>query len=151
MPALLKWRGHRWLALASRLALAGTFLVAWWTKIRDPGLFALQLAAYELLPIWLVRVVAASLPWLELGVALLLVSGTAARWAAAVAASLLVVFVLTGATAIARGLELSCGCFGEGDPVGAWSLTRSGVLCVMAVYVLLVDRVPLGVEALLRR
>jgi uncharacterized membrane protein YphA (DoxX/SURF4 family) len=145
------WRGHRWLALGARLYLAGIFVFACWPKISDPSLFALQVAAYEILPIWGVGIVATVLPWLELAAALLLATGIAVRWAAAAAAAMLGAYAIAGAAALARGLDLSCGCFGAGDPIGAWSLARNGIWLAIAAYVFVLDREPLGLGALLQR
>src|SRR6476661_4061515 len=57
----------RWTRLLLRLLLAGVFVYAAWTKLRQPWLvFALSIDAYQLLPEWGVLAIARVLPWLEL-------------------------------------------------------------------------------------
>lgn len=144
------WRGHRWTALAVRLYLAGIFAWAWYPKITDTDLFALQISAYEILPLWMVAPVAYILPWIELITALLLAGGIAVRAAAAAVAGMLLVFMMAMAIAMANGIELSCGCFGAGsDAVGSSMLWRDAGWLVLASYVLVFDRKPIGAQTLL--
>ena len=146
------WRGHRWLALIIRLYLAGIFLVAWYGKVRDPGLFGLQVAAYQILPVWAIKVVVVLLPLLELTLAVLLIVGMWVRSAAALIGALLLVFMLAAVIAMAKGLELSCGCFSGAEEPLAWdTLARDGGWLLLATYVVAVDREPLGLLDYLRR
>ena len=53
----------RWLRLFLRLMLAGVFIYAAWTKLRQPWLmFALSIDTYQLLPEWAVLTTARVLP-----------------------------------------------------------------------------------------
>jgi uncharacterized membrane protein YphA (DoxX/SURF4 family) len=58
--------------------------------------------------------VAVALPWLEIGIAVLLVLGLFTRVAGVSTAVLASVFVAGLAQAKARGLSIDCGCFGGG-------------------------------------
>ena len=52
------------------------FLYAAWTKLREPWLlFAMTVDAYGILPQWAVMAVARTLPWAELVLGVLLISG----------------------------------------------------------------------------
>jgi hypothetical protein len=63
--------------------------------------------------------VAFGLPVLEIAVGLALLAGIYVRTAAIAAAVLLVVFLAGVSSAWARGLQIDCGCFGDGGVVPA--------------------------------
>ncbi len=110
MKAWLK----RYLALAVRLALGGVFAYAGAVKIIEPVSFAGSIAAYKLLPYFGNFLVAAVLPWLELLCGLLLIVGCRLKAAALVIILLNLVFMAALSAAIARGLDIDCGCFRQG-------------------------------------
>ena len=96
-----------------RLALSGVFIYAGALKLRDPHSFSESVASFRLLPPMLVNPVALTLPMLELFAAVMALG--AGRWRRLGAFSLLallVVFLLALATALARGINVDCGCFG---------------------------------------
>ncbi len=103
----------------ARLGLAAVWLVSGVTKAVDPDQTYLAVAAYQVLPAGLVSPVAAVLPYLEIGLGLLLLVGLATRLVAVLSALLLVVYMAGVAQAWARGLTIDCGCFGGGGQVAA--------------------------------
>ena len=142
-------RARRWQAwldwggTVARVGLAAVWAWAGFAKLTDPAGAVLSVRAYRLLPETLVRPVAWGLPFLELAVAVLLVTGIATRLAAGVSAGLLVAFMLGIAAAWARGLQIHCGCFGAGGPdaaVGAaqylGELLRDGGLLLVSAYLI---------------
>lgn len=110
----------RALAVAGRLLVrlvpAGLLLWAGVAKAFDRQSSILAVDAYDVLPQGLVRPVAAVLPWIEIGVAVLLVLGLFVRFAGIATAVLAGVFIAAQAQAKARGLAIDCGCFGGGGP-----------------------------------
>ena len=82
-----------------------------------------------------------ALPYVELGTAVLLLSGFQAQWAALVAMAMLVTFMAAVGIAMARGLELSCSCFGllYRERVGWGTQVRDGILLAIAALVLLFE------------
>lgn len=106
-----------WLSTAARLVLGAVLLVAGAAKVIDPQASVAAVRAYELLPGGLVTTVGWGLPFLELVLGALLLTGLAVRPAAAATAVLLVVFVAAVVSAAVRGLSIDCGCFGGGGPV----------------------------------
>jgi uncharacterized membrane protein YphA (DoxX/SURF4 family) len=82
-------------------------------KLADLSAFALQVHNFRLLPIAAENLVAMLLPWVELVAALALLLGIRSRAGAWVAGLLLAVFTLGVASAMARGLDFECGCFGK--------------------------------------
>ena len=120
-----------------RLALGGVFLYAGFSKLYPPEhrlLFEMTLSTYQLLPVWGVIVVAYALPWLEMGLGVLLFTGWKLRYVATLTALLLGAFLAAMSITYARGIEANCGCFGFGEPISAFTLTRDSVLLLMAFY-----------------
>jgi len=151
----LDWRGHSWLGLAARLYLGWVFLMACVHKVAHPEIFALDIAAYDFLPTELVNLLAIILPWVELVTGVMIVVGFRARAAALLMLLMLISFIIPLASALSRGLDLSCGCFapgvGESDPISGWTLVRDGGWVLLCLYVLFLDRAPLGVDRVLAR
>src|SRR5690242_10825222 len=105
---------REYLPLAVRLALGGVFVYAGVLKIADPVAFAGSIAAYKIVPYFASYLAAAILPWVEVISGALLIAGVRVRSGALVIALLNVVFMLALGSAIARGLDIDCGCFRQG-------------------------------------
>jgi len=146
----IDWGGHRWLALLARLYLGGLFLWAAVHKIADPAAFALDVATYQFLPLAAINAFALVLPWVEVLAGVMLVAGLRVRSAALLVALMMAAFLVALGHALHLGLDLSCGCFASGgaeaDPISWRTLVRDGAWLLLALYVLAVDRRPLGVE-----
>jgi uncharacterized membrane protein YphA (DoxX/SURF4 family) len=114
------WSGTGpWLRTGARILLGGVFVVAGVLKVPDPAAAMRAVRAYRLLAEPLVAPVAFGLPVLEIAVGLALLAGVFVRTAAVASAVLLVVFVAAVGSAWARGLQIDCGCFGNGGQVAA--------------------------------
>ena len=148
---------HGWLGLLARLVTGGVWIVAGALKVTDPAGSIAAVRAYELLPGSLVEPVGYALPAVELVVGLALVVGVFTRGAAVISALLFVAFVIGIASVWARGIEISCGCFGGGGakPGAAssypWEIARDVALLAASVYVVLVRRTRLALDNLLFR
>ena len=117
------------LVLVLRLFLAAVFLYAAYTKLRQPYLlFAMSIDAYQLLPEWAVLTLGRTIPWLELLLGILLATGYGLRYAAAGATLLLGLFFGVMLQAYVKGMGIDCGCFGLGEKISAFTLTRDGLL-----------------------
>lgn len=145
-----------WLATAGRLLLAGVWAWAAMSKVADPDASVRAVRAYRILPEGLAQLVGWGLPFLELGLAVLLVAGLATRLAAVVSAALLMAFMVGIASAWARGLRIDCGCFGGGgdDPTaGAGTylreLARDAGLALVAVVLAIRPRSRLALDNLI--
>ena len=93
--------------------LAGIFIYAGVVKAIDPVQFASDIDNFKILP-WPVSVALAFyLPWLEILCALGLVFRFLYRGALSILIASIVVFTLSIIAAKARGLDISCGCFGH--------------------------------------
>lgn len=121
------------LARAARIILGALFLWASVTKVPDMAAFAESVANYRIVPPALVPVVAAAVVGVEIlaGVALML--NVWARPAALLLAGLLAVFTVGLASALARGIDLACGCFGGTDAATWWTVLRDLALLAWAL------------------
>jgi len=120
--------------LLLRILLGAIFVYAAWTKLRVPWeLFAMSIDSYQVLPLKWVEFAARTLPWFELLVGLLLITGFWLRSAAAATAVLLAVFFALMVRAYATGMEINCGCFGTGDPISWKTLLRDGSMLAAAI------------------
>ena len=153
MSGLLEWRGHAWLCLPARLYLGWVFIYACLHKLAHPGVFALDIATYEMLPLPLINLMAIILPYVELVAGVMLVVGVRVKAAALLVAGMMVIFLIAVSYALHQGLDTSCGCFAsqamEDDPIDVNTVLRDVGWLALAIYVTLFDRRPLGVDRLL--
>ena len=105
-----------WAATVARLAVGAVFTYSGWTKIVDIDGTIRSVRAYQLLPEAMVPAVGTALPAVELALAVLLLSGLLTRVAAAITVPISSAFFIGVASAWARGLQIECGCFGNGGP-----------------------------------
>ena len=155
--AELRGRVAALVPLACRLGVGGVFLYASLAKIADPGGFAQAIAHYRLAPALLLHPLALLLPWLEAVTGAALLAGVARRGAALLAIMLALLFAGAVASALARGLDISCGCFDTtgGEKVGLDLLLRNLALLAACLPILKLharDRWALGTwRSILRR
>lgn len=98
------------------------FLASAVGKIADPAGFAESVAAYRILPNFLVNPFAMVLPWVEVFIGLSLINGVAVSGGALLAIALNFVFLVAVASAMARGLDIECGCFTVAKSKVGWEL-----------------------------
>jgi uncharacterized membrane protein YphA (DoxX/SURF4 family) len=119
----------------ARAALAAVLVYAGAVKALDPAAFARAIEHYRLLPHPLPAVVAVYLPWLEIACGAALFWPRLRRGALMLSLALCLLFCAVIASAMVRGLDISCGCFGSGGVEGAsigLSLVRSMFLVLIA-------------------
>jgi putative oxidoreductase len=125
---------HRFLRLArlvARIALGALFVFSGAAKVYDPGEFATAVQKYNLLP-WIPGVILALyLPWLEILCGLLLALKKFEKGALLVIIVLLIIFTVALASAMVRGLDIDCGCFGK-------AFTSTGTMIPMVRNLLLI-------------
>ena len=95
-----------------RLFLGGFYLLAGAFKIKDPGAFAEAVGNFRLVPHELTNLVAITLPWIEGAAGLFLILGIWEKASVWLINALTFVFIAGITSAIARGLNIDCGCFG---------------------------------------
>ena len=110
-----------WIALVARLVLGGVLLAAGLLKYKHLDKSQIAVRAYELLPISLANFLGIVLPFLEIGIGILLILGAAIRISAICGSILMAIFIIGISQAWARGLSIDCGCFGGGGQVAPGS------------------------------
>jgi len=95
------------------ILIGALFIYAGAVKIIDPVEFARDIDNYKMLP-WKLGVgLALYLPWLEIFCGLALITRILFRGSVFIVTSLMTFFIVASIVAKARGLDVSCGCFGH--------------------------------------
>jgi hypothetical protein len=83
--------------------------------------------------------VARTLPWFEIALGVVLISGFFFRTSSTIVSALLAVFFTLIVRAYIQGKQINCGCFGGNEPISPLTMLRDGsmlagsiLLCVMA-------------------
>ncbi|MBS42706.1 MAG: DoxX family protein [Nocardioides sp.] len=146
-----------WGQLLARLAVGGVWVYAGLLKLPDPVASIESVRAYELLPASFVEPVGYLLPPLEVVLGVALVLGVMTRGAAVLSAVVLLAFTIGIASAWARGLEIDCGCFGDGgaNPDATlqypWELLRDVTLGVLSAWLVVARERRWALDSLLFR
>jgi uncharacterized membrane protein YphA (DoxX/SURF4 family) len=112
------------------ILIGALFVYAGAVKVVDPVAFARDIDNYKMLP-WKVGVsLALYLPWLEILCGLALITRIFFRGGVFIVTSLMTVFIIASVVAKARGLDVSCGCFGHASTYlnFSWHLVLDFVL-----------------------
>jgi len=135
--------GNPWIRVAAMLAaifIGSLFVMAALPKIQDPLSFAKIIYHYKILPDSLVNLAAIYLPWLELACGTVIIFipwwRAASGW---LIAAMLVLFAAGMGSVLARGLDISCGCFstsGEGETISGMNIVRNASLLAGALFVI---------------
>lgn len=121
-----------------RVILGGLFAFAAWGKIFSPFAFRDAIAAFEILPANWCLTAAVILIWHELVCGTFMLLGLWTRAATILMSGMLLTFLFGVTSAVIRGIEISCGCFGsfaETD-VGWSALLRISVLLLFSLLLL---------------
>ena len=106
-----------WLTFLARLILGGVLLTAGALKIGNLQKSAMAVRAYEMLPVELANFLGYALPWIEIGIGLLLIVGASVKVCGLLGAFTMLAFIIAISQAWARGLSIDCGCFGGGGTI----------------------------------
>jgi putative oxidoreductase len=117
-----------------RLAVGGTFVSAGVLKILDPARFASAVGNYRLASHELINIIAILVPWIETVAGFCVLVGIWLRPGALIVTVMTGIFLLVIASALARGLNIECGCFGTigGRKIGLQSLVIGFALFCLA-------------------
>jgi len=124
-----------WL-LVGRILLAGIFLAAGIAKLREPWLqFAVSINTFKIVPDSMLEPIARTLPWFEVVLGLAILSGVYLKWTSTLASLILAGFLSLLIRSWALGLEVDCGCFGSGEPLGPKTIARDSVMLILSIAV----------------
>lgn len=102
---------NKYVVITLRVLLGLIFIYSAAGKLFNPEDFAKAILRYDFLPVYFVNLMAIILPWLEFIFGLLLVIGIFRKAASVLAGISLVIFLIALISALARGLDINCGCF----------------------------------------
>lgn len=103
------------------LIIGGIFIYSGVIKALDPVGFANDIDNYKILPWPLTVRLAFYLPWLEILCGLAVILGLLYRGGLLILTMLISIFIVASVVAKARGLDITCGCFGHASK--NWSFT----------------------------
>lgn len=127
----------RLILIGVQLGIAGIFLVAAFPKILDAKNFAGDILAYDLVGWSVAKWIAIWLPWMEAVAGVLILVGVWVRPAAVVVAGLSAVFAVVKISALTRGLQIDCGCFGYSDPLTGVDVLLDVLLIAAAIWLMI--------------
>ncbi len=136
----MKSRFSRYFFICTRLLLGVIFIAASIDKIAHPAEFAKIVYNYQILPGHLINIMAIVLPWLEAVLGLFILCGWCLPGAAVLANLLLVTFFGALSFAVARGIDINCGCFStkaSGSPLTVWYLARDSLFLLLGSTVMI--------------
>jgi uncharacterized membrane protein YphA (DoxX/SURF4 family) len=126
--------------LCMRLLLGVIFIAASIDKIAHPAEFARIVQNYQILPGHLVNIASIVLPWFEALIGAFILCGWWLPGATALASLLLVVFLAALGYAVARGIDVHCGCFStkaSGPAHTAWYFLRDLLFLLLSASVMI--------------
>lgn len=95
------------------ILIGGLFVYAGAVKVIDPVEFARDIDNYKMLPWQLSVGLALYLPWLEILCGLGLITSVLFRGSVLIITALMSLFIVVTIISKARGLDITCGCFGH--------------------------------------
>lgn len=127
---------NKWLLVGIRMIIGAIFVYAGALKVLTPEEFADNIASFRLLPDTLINILALGLPPFEILAGLMMLSGWHYRSANLAILGLTIIFALALAQALARGLQIDCGCFGAGKPsaIRTWISFGRDILIFAAAF-----------------
>ena len=129
--------GRRISASLTSWLIGVVFIYAGVLKAMDPAAFAEAILNYRIIGISFAWPLALLLPWLEIVAGLALLLPGWRRSGACVLTGLTLAFVVALVSAIWRGLDINCGCFGEADGSPAHLAIVRNVLILAGLWLIL--------------
>jgi uncharacterized membrane protein YphA (DoxX/SURF4 family) len=96
----------------AKWVIAVVFIYAGIIKVLHPHAFVEDIDNYRMLPYLMVTILAVVMPWVEILSGVFLLYGRYKKGAALSLMVLTFIFLVAITSAVARGLDISCGCFG---------------------------------------
>lgn len=139
---------NKYLLLISRIILGLVFIFAGAEKINFPDQFAVAISNYRIFPVFVLNIIAVTLPWIEITSGLLLLFGILLKENSTITGTLMIVFTLMVIAALLRGLDIDCGCFGTHDAqkVGILKLLENTGLIILAVHIYVFNNKSISLE-----
>lgn len=128
-----------WLHRILHFVFGGLFVYAGALKLRDPGIFLIDIRSFDILDDPYAAWLALSLPWLEILAGLAVITGCLRKGGLLLLNLSLIAFFIAIASAQARGLDIKCGCFGSSDSTSNYTelYIRDAILLALGLFLLL--------------
>jgi uncharacterized membrane protein YphA (DoxX/SURF4 family) len=101
---------NKYLQFVLRLIIGGMFIYVAYNKLINPEEFAKAIKNYDMMPFWIINIMAIILPYIELFSGIFLILGIFKKGSSMIIAISLFIFIIALTTAYARGLNIDCGC-----------------------------------------
>ncbi|MEN6295698.1 MAG: MauE/DoxX family redox-associated membrane protein [Chloroherpetonaceae bacterium] len=136
-----KLLNNEYVLLICRIVVGLMFIVVGVGKIANPEEFAKEIANYQILPYLFVNITAIIIPWIELFAGILLLLGVQTKSSSIVIAVMTVVFTIAVIIAIAKGLNIECGCYSNiaSQQVGLPKVLENIGLLILTFIIILSD------------
>ena len=138
----MKFLTNKYFLFILRFLLGCVFIFAGVEKISSPNAFFTAIMNYQIFGEFFSNLIALFLPWIELFVGVLIVFNVYLKENLAIYSLLLILFNLLVFSAMIRGLNIDCGCFGEGGSlkVGFFKLAENFGFLFIAIYLFIIDK-----------
>lgn len=130
---------NQYFLLVSRIVISIVFIYAGAEKISDPNSFSQAIYNYRIFPNEMINIFAIILPWIELVSGILLLFGISTKENSAIIGTLLLIFIILIGISMIRGLDINCGCFGKGTPVGWRKIGENTLMLILALALIAFD------------
>ncbi|MBI4428137.1 MAG: DoxX family membrane protein [Ignavibacteriales bacterium] len=143
-----------YLVLMARVFIGFVFVFASIDKVAQPDDFAVSISNYKLVPDFIATLTATVLPWVELLCGLGILAGVFFRGTSLLASIMSLIFAVAVGSALARGLDIACGCFSQDPSVGKvnWEkMLQSTLLIGFSLYLLYSTSDKFKLERLIRQ
>lgn len=144
---------NKWIVLTLRMIVGAVFIYAGATKIIHPDRFADSIATFQLLPDYLIGILALGLPPFEVIAGIMMIVGWKHRVANLSILLLTVIFAMAIVQGLIRGIEIDCGCFGGGNPSATktWMSLGRDLLLFLAAFIVYRTNFAIGESTIIER
>jgi uncharacterized membrane protein YphA (DoxX/SURF4 family) len=132
------------------VALGGVFIYAGALKALDPVRFAHDIDNYKILPWSIAAALAFYLPWLEILCGVALIVRRFYLGGLSILTALILIFIGATIAAKARGLDITCGCFGHASQHWSFGQHMAVDVALLIVTILLLARAATGLSVSVR-
>lgn len=132
---------------AAGVAIAGVLVYSGLAKLLDISAFIIAIAKYDLTSDATAVRIGTVVPFLELAVGIAMISFRTRAPATIIACTLFVGFLVIQLSALVRGLDIACGCFGGEKAIGVSSVGLASAGFIVSAVLLFRLRIKQGERA----
>lgn len=143
-----RFLNNEYVLLFCRIIVGLMFIVVGVGKIAHPEDFAREIANYQILPNIFINAVAIFVPWIEFFAGTLLLFGIQMKASSLVIGAMTIVFTTAVIIAIAKGLNIECGCYSNiaSQQVGFPKVLENIGLLILTAIIMISDNKKLSLK-----